>query len=157
MRIGSKHGELKWGSMTKEPSTTDDDPAYSDDLVTLFHCGPEDAHALLAVINILGLPAQDDMDDMRLPAFAMQRLRTLCEAIRHQAAPGTMIEPLLIAPLLEIHFNVPIEVAEVLSKMLKWSPSARLTCAEARSDEAFARANFYAPKPPQSAGAESKV
>lgn len=154
VRIGSKHGELKWGSKSKETSTADDDPVFTDDLVTLFHCGPEDAHALLAVINILGLPAPADVDDMRLPAFALQQLGTLCEAIRRQAAPGEIIEPLLIASLLKIHFNVPIAVAEVLSKMLQWSPSARLTCAEALSDEAFARANFYVPKPPQTAGAE---
>ena len=155
----SKNGTVKFGlpvilpTQTRQHSTTSPTPPYTSsplppdtsDLVTLFHCGPEDAYAVLSIINILGIPSSSDITDLRLPSLLAEKLKNLCDAVRKRAGKEPTLAPLPVAMILNEYFSVPRDVANVIARMLQWSPSSRLTCAEALCDRAFASGGLYQP------------
>ena len=107
--------------------------------------GPEDAHALLATINVLGLPSDADLLDMRLPDFARRGLKALAAAVagRARAAGAPPPTRLPIAALLVRHFYVPPDVAAPLAAVFEFAPAARPTAAELLAAPAFAGAGAW--------------
>ena len=125
------------------PTPPDTPPPDTADLVTLFHCGPEDAYAVLSIINILGLPSTADIADLRLPRMLLGKVMDLCTAVRMRAGAEPRLGSLPVAEILQEHFSVPHDMACVLARLLVWAPSSRATCAEALADKTFASAGFY--------------
>jgi serine/threonine protein kinase len=112
-------------------------PSREKDFVraTLFH-GSCDATQLLSIINVLGTPPAAAVEDMRLPRACCDALLAASGAVLAAASADagislTALPALDVPALLTERFALPRDMAELLSGMLLWAPSARATAAEA--------------------------
>lgn len=113
----------------------------AEELVTIFHCGPNDAYAVLAQVSALGIPTKADASDMRLPSSSLKWIDTLSQTLHakngRRGGSADPSSPLPLAELLAKNFFVPADVAAVLARVLVWAPSARPTAAELAADKVW--------------------
>ena len=119
---------------------TPDSPSASEELVTIFHCGPSDAYAVLAHVSAMGIPTKADASDMRLPSSSLKWIDALTQTLLAKNGRGSGCDPtspLPLADVLATNFFVPADVAAVLARALVWSPSSRPTAAELAADKVW--------------------